>query len=772
MKRRLIIFALLAGAIIAPAQSPYHNNTFLPVVMTATSQTSTPFKLGANRDSYSAGTITLTGTALTTVTFGVLGSVNGVTYVPLAIQSCSVPGTYTLTVTATAASCYQVNLAGMLYIEYQTSGTFTATNISILLTASPVAQISRGGSGSGGGGNCTGSGLTQNYLPQTSTTPCNLTNSNIDDGATTANTLTAHEPIAVQGTAHGYIVPAGTPPSGGAGKVVYTSDATNGYAEVNENNAGIARLCTAANAQCATSIQAHAVAPDAEWAFPSGSTNTATEPDITGNGNTATASSSLTRVPSGGILLPSGGGVYLTTPIQNWTSSVFRVCYPNYGTGGTVPGYTYTGLWGTSSGTAGVNITLANSIGAPAAFAPNLFNGSFATTTATIGGACHTYAFVLGSPSHIYMDGLEVGYFAQGNVAPSATSGFYSIGAGNVLNGGFYMYGYVLYGEIFKSTTLTAAQAYAETAYVTSHSGIPPYTLNTPTTSRTSSATFLGDSITTGNGATPYPSQLSLNNTYTILNYGEGGDTICNIAYNFPYRGANAISTQAQNNVISFFAGTNDALAGNRTPADTWGCERAAVSAALLADPTAFIFVSTALDRSTFQTNKNLLNGYIRAGVPTLGSRVFLVDNAENPLLGANGAATNLTYFNADQTHPTTAGQALLGAGFSAAINMANGSSSSNPDYLTSTATLTTANNYVITNFSGIGTLTLRTCAYLTSSTVTIVNPSAFVVTVTPNGSELINGSNTSITIAASGRITLRDVLTGATTGGCSWVLQ
>ncbi len=156
MKRCIAIYILLAGAIGGLAQSPWTNTTFPTAVMTGTGQLSTPIKLGANRDSYSAGTITLIANSLTTATFQVLGSAdNGATYNALAVQNCAVPGTFATSQTATTTGCYQVNLAGLYYVEFATTGTFTGTSISLVLTASPNSQISRA-SGGGGGGGCTG----------------------------------------------------------------------------------------------------------------------------------------------------------------------------------------------------------------------------------------------------------------------------------------------------------------------------------------------------------------------------------------------------------------------------------------------------------------------------------------------------------------------------------------------------------------------------------------------------------------------------------------
>jgi hypothetical protein len=54
----------------------------------------------------------------------------------------------------------------------------------------------------------------------------------------------------VGATSHGMTIPAGTCVAGSSGVVVYCSDPTFGYAEVNENNTGLARICTSANGIC------------------------------------------------------------------------------------------------------------------------------------------------------------------------------------------------------------------------------------------------------------------------------------------------------------------------------------------------------------------------------------------------------------------------------------------------------------------------------------------------------------------------------------------
>lgn len=140
MRVRVLALSLLCAT--AVAQSPYKNTTFRGVTLTATSQTSTPSILSPSRDSYSSGTITLTGVSLTTATFAVWGSGDGgTTYNALGIETCAAPGTFATTQTATAAGCYRVSLAGLDHVEYVTSGTFTATSITLTLSASPNAQM-------------------------------------------------------------------------------------------------------------------------------------------------------------------------------------------------------------------------------------------------------------------------------------------------------------------------------------------------------------------------------------------------------------------------------------------------------------------------------------------------------------------------------------------------------------------------------------------------------------------------------------------------------
>lgn len=175
MKRYFISLALLFLPLVALGQaSPYSNMVFPAQTFVSSAQTGAvisfnglvvPSNVGS---SFAVGTITLTGNALTTVTFSVYGSAdNGVSFYPLIISPAN-----STAVTATSNGLYQINLIGMTQIKFVTLGTFTATNISLTLTATPNGAITQttfsgtlpAASASGQGLVSTGAGTTYNPI--------------------------------------------------------------------------------------------------------------------------------------------------------------------------------------------------------------------------------------------------------------------------------------------------------------------------------------------------------------------------------------------------------------------------------------------------------------------------------------------------------------------------------------------------------------------------------------------------------------------------------
>ena len=162
-----------------------------------------------------------------------------------------------------------------------------------LTSAGAGATPTWGTCGGGGGGGI--SGLTLNFIPKAGSSTTLTANSALDDGVTTAATITSSEPIAITGATHGITIPAGTAVAGAAGKVIYASDATNGYGELNENNTGASRICTVLNALCGggggsttdtrptqtTTVKGITVNPSATYTFSTSPTSPSTAGTIT-----------------------------------------------------------------------------------------------------------------------------------------------------------------------------------------------------------------------------------------------------------------------------------------------------------------------------------------------------------------------------------------------------------------------------------------------------------------------------------------------------------
>lgn len=171
-------------------------------------------------------------------------------FTPAANQSCILYHTTTansgtgLTANVNSLGAKPVAIAGA-------SGWTTTLTAGVIASAKPVAMCYDGtnwdvlqtGKASSGGGT----------LPSTTQMLAgdgagNAAVTAMDDGHTTAGVVTSTEPIVVSGATQGVLVASGTAKPGVANAVIYASDATTGYGEINENNSGLSRICTAGNA--------------------------------------------------------------------------------------------------------------------------------------------------------------------------------------------------------------------------------------------------------------------------------------------------------------------------------------------------------------------------------------------------------------------------------------------------------------------------------------------------------------------------------------------
>ncbi len=126
------------------------------------------------------------------------------------------------------------------------------TTIPAVMTWSGTNWVLQNPQITGGGGGGSSTVGTAGQMQMVGATPGSHAASACTDDGTT---ITCTEPINTVGPPFGISIDAGTPVAGASGTVVYASDATVGYAEVNENNTGLSRVCTAANAATNTGCQ-------------------------------------------------------------------------------------------------------------------------------------------------------------------------------------------------------------------------------------------------------------------------------------------------------------------------------------------------------------------------------------------------------------------------------------------------------------------------------------------------------------------------------------
>jgi hypothetical protein len=192
------------------------------------------------------------------------------------------------------------------------------------------------------------------------------------------------------------------------------------------------------------------------------------------------------------------------------------------------------------------------------------------------------------------------------------------------------------------------------------------------------------------------------------------------------------------------------------------------------------VFVGTMLSRTgndiagnTYDSDKNTYDALILTTAKSMGADA-VIDFAANPLLGADGATGNTTYFQGDAIHPTQAGQQLLANAAGNALNYYFGFNQMNPHVVTAaTYTMLAGDGYITATPTANQTLTLPDCVGQSGAVYTVTNlQSAFSVgVVAGSSSQLINGlaGATIVPVPTNGSLTLRDVPNPKTVSGCHW---
>jgi lysophospholipase L1-like esterase len=533
----------------------------------------------------------------------------------------------------------------------------------------------------------------------------------------------------------------------------------------------------------------------ADYNFLQGSGTTLT--DHSGNGNNATLGSGANAPTwlANGLGFTVGQNVSLPSAL-NTSQTFFFAVYLNPVVNALQQANAFPMLLGASNGAAGLNLLTAQTehnvfdaaVGA-IAFQPSIFAGGGVTTGGTrMFSGFHVLAYVLGTGSgnldHIYMDGVEqAAYQAQGSSAGLQTAGNLFLGASNVSPFGSAGFLGTMYRVVAMPTnTLTISRIQQITGQLQDDAlvrGVP--LIPQPIQQVGPTLNCIGDSITFGRlAATPFCSELSLTNqTYTITNWGISNFSLNGMLGSEPNRvdplcttssgTANALVFAGTNDFASFLLGTAASVFANLTgevqTLKAAGCR---------------VFVGTMLSRGgsdatstrTLDADKDAYDALILNQAKTAGAD-GIVDFAANPLLGADGANTNLTYFNSDNTHPTTAGQAMLATALSNSLNYYYGSKISNPNVVTATTYQMLSGDGAITAApTAASAYTMPDCTGPSGESYVISNPqAAFAVTIIGKTSQPINGLTTAITIPSNSTVTLRDVANPKTSSGCHWVM-
>ncbi len=514
--------------------------------------------------------------------------------------------------------------------------------------------------------------------------------------------------------------------------------------------------------------------------------------DNTGNGNDGTLAASTlapTWTPTG--LSFTGQQSVALPPALNASRTFVMAVYINPLTTGTQPLNSYPILVSSSLGNTGTNLLYTENIPGVGhqsfGYAQSIYTGSFNTSSSRLTSGFHVYAYTLGAGSgsvdHTYIDGVETPYTMQGNSAGAQTSGNLFLGSSNVspwtgsgCNCTYYRF--LAYPSQLSSASVAAISASIRTEVASRGVSVSP----TPTQLNAPQLITAGDSITFGlNVATPWPGLLSLVNqpAYVLTNNSIVGMTILETEGSEPNRSALLCQNANGPSIAIAFAGTNDF--------NNYGASAATAFSSLtgwiqtMKQAGCRVFVGTMISRTgndfnsiAMDTDKNNYDALILQQAKSAGAD-GVIDFAANPLLGANGAYSNATWFQSDGIHPTQAGQQLLANAASNVLNYAFGYNESNPHTVTTLPySMTAADGEVsLAGLTGASALTLPDCTGQSGAVYRINNPqSAYAVTVAPlNANQLINGLPfaTPVTVPPNATLTLRDVPNPKTVSGCHW---
>ena len=475
--------------------------------------------------------------------------------------------------------------------------------------------------------------------------------------------------------------------------------------------------------------------------------------DASGNGNTGSfpgGSSNPTWTQQGlSFNAISGTGQYFATAGTTNAKSimiVYTIANP-IGNNGPQPPYFDT-LFGNST-IAGLEFYSSSQT---YGYQPGLFvNGNgYSSMDGSIIGT-HVLVVVFGcsgcnsAVDQYYLDGTSVG-FGGGTASFTKSNGVFNVG-GSPTGYQTYMTGSI-YRATFWNTQLSASDAAAASGLTRSLAqtrGVNFGFIYSPTI--TPQAVFTGDSLTNGEGVTPFENFLTTNITYNVNNYGIGNITAGQNMSLLNYRERQTYAPNARSNISFIWNGTNDMATHGETSQTAMNY---VISECSLMHSFGYkTIAATMISRTGNDPVKNTFNALMRAQVLTACDA--LADFAAQPMVGADGANSGTigtieacpggtTYFQSDCTHLTQTGQQTIVAPIAShAIDQVTGSSIANCD-----PNVVTAASY--TSVAADGCKVFNTA----SNNITDTLPSAIGYTnrIIRRCNNSLSGSNT-VTIAA-----------------------
>jgi lysophospholipase L1-like esterase len=393
---------------------------------------------------------------------------------------------------------------------------------------------------------------------------------------------------------------------------------------------------------------------------------------------------------------------------------------------------------------------------------------SFVPSASTIAYSIGTG--VASDKDQIFINGTEVPYTSLGSTTTSA----FNVGTMQVGGNSFPFYGTESVTLLYNRKLTVAEQIQISNAlndFTQTRSGLVfPAAMDVSLPSR---IVCDGNSITFGQGVPNSWCTSALfslpGETFTITHQNAvPGKLMAAMQSRIAQEVIPLYSVNAPRNTGYVYAGTNDIARGD-TAANVWNYGINAIKNTRWKNSKIIWMPMTS--RLNQDTGKDAYNTLSNAQCSLYADYCVASDD---PLLYADGAYANVTYFQGDGIHPTTAGQTLLATYASNAYQQIYGSTMAAPTQVsTSTYTVTASDNYITATANSA--ITLYNCLGYSKFVHIKVLPGLTVTVANATSAQTIDGvdhSSSALALTAGSNYTFQVVIGPTSTGGCTWVIN